>query len=64
MALYEYVCSNHGPFERRARFVERDGKPSRCPVCGAPSKRKIGTLATWRYKGGSVPHGGRVHQDG
>jgi len=60
-------ASDEGEFcpECAIAAAERGAEPDAISSMEPPvMERQIGTLATWRWRGGYVPPGGMKHQDG
>ena len=70
MPLYEYKCPNCGATEEHRLSFKDSNLIVCCTKCFVDGEvqeemeRQIGTLATWRWRGGYVPPGGMKHQDG
>jgi putative FmdB family regulatory protein len=52
MAIYEYICEEHGVFERLVKMSDSD-KPQPCPACGKeyPRNEIISSSGSFQLKG-------------
>lgn len=57
MALYEYICDEHGPFEVLRPMSESE-KDADCPICGH-NCRKTPAGFTWNW--GKAGHWNQSH---
>ena len=53
MALYAYKCPNCGrEFDRLSKIDDLSVKIAICPECGCISRRLMGNIAHFEFKGG------------